>query len=44
MIQSPNYRAKDFSVQFTETGRRKLMICGLIRKESSVAEEGTRNY
>lgn len=44
MIQSPNDRAKDISVQLTETGRRKLMICGLIGKESSVAGEGKRNY
>lgn len=43
MIQSPNYRAKDISVQLTETGRRKLMICGLIGKESSVVGEGKKN-
>lgn len=44
MTQSPNYRAKDISVHFTEAGRRELMICGLIGEESSVAEEGKRNY
>lgn len=44
MIQCSNYRAKDISVQCTETGRRTLMICGLIGKESSVAEEGSRNH